>query len=1052
MEFRLLGPLQVVRDNAEVPVNAAKQRVLLAALALHAGRLLPADELIDRIWGPTPPAGARNTLRTYVMRLRKALGDASVIETMLDGYRLTGDTDVQRFNSLIADSPDLTRLDEALALWRGAPADGLLPAEVQTLADRRLEALIRRCELAVEQGRHDEAVPALRDLVAQHPLRENLWALLMRALHAAGRRAEALTAYDEARAILSDQLGIDPGSLLQSLRAELAGGVNPAEPPTPRPRPVFQLPPAVGNFVGRAPELDRIRTALMPGPAMRIMTISGPPGVGKTALAVRAAHMLRDQFPDGQLFINLRGHAQSSPVRAVDALARFLRALGVKPEDIPIDEDELTARYRTELADRRVLVVLDNAVSLHQVQRLFPGSAGCAVVITSRNQLRSLVASHGAAILLLNVFTATESAELIERSLGPQTERLSATLGQLCSHLPLALRLAIANMANMTAREIESYLAELMRGRQLTSLDIADDHALALRTTFDLSYQVLTPAAQRLFRLLAAVPGPDFTADAAAALVEVDAAEAHRLLAELQVASLTQSAAGGRWQLHDLLKLYAQELLVDAAEAEAARLRLLAWYLHSADAAVAQLTPHMVRGALEPLPDGVTVPALPDARTALHWLGAEHQNLVAAAVHADENGPREFCWQLANALRGYLRSRGHRVDWLTLSEAGMRAAVAAGNTVAQAVMHNCLGTIYEITDNDRSIHHFTQALAVGGDDIEPDLRAAALNNLGTQYKEIGRLDDSIAHYERALAIATQFCTPTVVAIVVGGLGTALLMAGRLTAAREQFERAAQDCFALKLNESSGIQVGNLAITALEMGDTGTCLDHAATAHEIFERHEYGYGLAGVFTVIASARYELGDLAEAAAAAENAVELARSANADRYESDALAVLSTISTRRGNVPAALDQGRHALKIAVDIRQARAEIEACLALAQAHQADGDLPAAQEHARRALRTTNQAGIGQREARCHTVLAMTLVEHNGSPEAAVHAEQAVRIARAHGQPIDEGRALIVLAKAYADHRSADCLRQAETVLDRIAHPGAAEARELLTGISPRGR
>jgi DNA-binding SARP family transcriptional activator len=299
VEFRVLGPLQVIRDGDEIPLNAAKQRTLLAVLALHHGRLVTADDLIDRLWGSTPPAGARNTLRTYVMRLRRVLGDPAVIETMVDGYRLTaGATDVQRFTSLLADSrttPGLSLLDQALALWRGAPADGLLPAEAQALAEHRLDALTRRCGLVVDLGRHDEVIDDLRDLVGQHPLRENLWALLIRAQHRAGRTVEALDSYRQVCELLGDELGIDPGEELQALHRQLQG-----EFPAPSPgglRHASQLPAVVGGFVGRRAEMARLSTLLRPDaptPHPPVVTVSGPPGVGKTALVVRVAHEIRN--------------------------------------------------------------------------------------------------------------------------------------------------------------------------------------------------------------------------------------------------------------------------------------------------------------------------------------------------------------------------------------------------------------------------------------------------------------------------------------------------------------------------------------------------------------------------------------------------------------------------------------------------------------------------------------------------------------------------------------------------------------------------------------
>jgi DNA-binding SARP family transcriptional activator len=608
MEFCLIGPLTVRCDGAAVPVAPGKQRAVLAALLLDAGRVVPVDELAEALWGPEPPASARVTVQNYVMRLRKALGDAGrdLITTQPGGYLISvpppGEVDVARFAALVCAARSAARAGAwdaaaagsraALALWRGEPlsdvgSEALARREVPRLAELRLQALEARIEADLQAGRQAEAIAEAQALAAEHPLRERLHALLMLALHRDGRSGEALAAYQQARRVLVAELGAEPGTGLRKLHQQIlaadpllagsrpgrraagapesgprpegagtgpggvgAGGVGPggvrpgaggAGPVVPR-----QLPGAVPQFAGRAAELAAL-TALLDraggraGETMVISAISGTAGVGKTALAVRWAHQVADRFPDGQLYVNLRGYDPDQPVSAADALAGFLSALGVAGPDIPAGADERAGRYRSLLAGRRMLVVLDNAREVEQVRLLLPGASDCVVVVTSRDSLAGLVARHGASRLELGLLPIDDAVALLRALIGGRADAdpcAAAALAARCARLPLALRVAAELTAALPGSSLGELVCELAGQQRLDLLDAGGDPRTAVRAVFSWSCRYLDADAARAFRLLGLHPGPDFDLYAAAAMIAANAETAARLLGQLARAHL----------------------------------------------------------------------------------------------------------------------------------------------------------------------------------------------------------------------------------------------------------------------------------------------------------------------------------------------------------------------------------------------------------------------------------------------------------------------------------------------------------------------------------
>lgn len=606
MEFGLLGPLVVRREGATVPIPAGRPSALLAALLLNAGHVVPTEQLIEAVWGDSPPPSARVTVQNHVKRLRKVLGDVSHrrIKTYPNGYLINvepGLLDLERFEELVHSARKQARqgawdqaasqFRDALSLWRDQPLANVDSAtlavrEIPQLEEKRLQALEARIDADLHLGRHREVITELQQLADAHPLREHLDVLLILALYRAGRQAEALAVYQRARQLLIEELGTEPGTELQELHQRILTAdpaLAPTEPiPSATARAAVvprELPTMVPQFTGRMDELGALtelmeRSSAAQAEAPMISVIGGTAGVGKTALAVHWAHRVAADFPGGQLYVDLRGYDPGRPVPATDVLASFLRGLGMPADDVPQREDERAARYRTLVAERRILVVLDNAGSVEQVRPLLPGSACCPVVVTSRNALAGLVARDGATRLDLDVLPLGDSARLLRKLIGPRVDdnpEAAAALTTQCSRLPLALRTA----AELAAAHPATPLTDLVEdfsdpAHRLDLLDADGDAHTSVRSVFSWSYRHLAKDAARAFRLIGLHPGPVFDSKAAAALTGTTIAGARSVLEALMRASLIQRARHDHYHMHDLLHTYACQL-AHAQESEQER-------------------------------------------------------------------------------------------------------------------------------------------------------------------------------------------------------------------------------------------------------------------------------------------------------------------------------------------------------------------------------------------------------------------------------------------------------------------------------------------------
>jgi DNA-binding SARP family transcriptional activator len=737
MRIQVLGPMRVWRGGDALDLGPPARRAVLGLLALAGGRPVPRTELFAGIWYGRPPASAANVIQTHIKHLRRVLepdrqprARGNVVHTIGDGYALylpDSTMDIFGFRRQVSQAAESQRLgrldvaaaalDEALALWHGPPLADIpvLAAhpKVVALAEERLAALVRYGEVMLALGRAADGLPALEEAAAAQPLNESGLALLIRAYHAAGRRAHAFATYQQARRRLVDDLGVDPGPELLGAHAELLredipppGDAGPAGRPTPA-----QLPADVPAFAGRAVELlrlDQLAEALWrperhPAPAIGI--VSGPAGVGKTSLALHWAHGAAHRFPDGQLYLDLRGFSpDGTAMDAAEAMRRFLDALDVPAARIPSGVDAQAALYRSELAGRRVLVVLDNARDTAQVRPLLPGGPGCLVLVTSRVQLAGLVAAVDASPIPLDPLSPDEARELLLRRIGAdRTAAEPAAVAEIlarCAGLPLALAIVAARVVTRPNLPLGA-LAEELGGThdRLGGLRTGDPDT-DLAEVFSWSYRALTADAADLFRLLGLHPGPDISTAAAASLAAWSLPRTRATLAELVGANLvaehiasTPARHDGRYVLHDLLRAYAADLGERADPApyrREAHRRILAHYLHSGHAADRVLNPSRVPIALAAPPPGVTRQTPTDYQGALAWFTAEHRVLLAAVPAAVAAGWDNDTWQLAWTLGTFLDRCGHWYDLLGTQLAAVAAARAVADPSAEAAAHRLL--------------------------------------------------------------------------------------------------------------------------------------------------------------------------------------------------------------------------------------------------------------------------------------------------------------------------------------------------------------------------
>jgi DNA-binding SARP family transcriptional activator len=1066
--IRILGPLAVWRDGRAVDLGQRRQRLMLGILALSAGQPVKVSRLTEIAWfGAAPPPSARNGIQVGMSRLRTALGDTASISTVGNAYRLDIDhdrVDVFRFRALVAaarerrDGARVTALRDAERLWRGPVLAAELPPGVRQwlcagLNEERVAAIEERVAAELDLGRHRELIGDLTDLVRAMPTRERLVAQLMLALYRDGQTARALEVAANAKRILADDLGIDASREIRELEVAIlrqapdldieassvavAGTAGHAHTPA-------QLPLDSAGFIGRRAQLDaldaifcQVSTGITTrtgngGPTddvsgTRVAVVTGTAGVGKTTLAVRWAHGVRARFPDGQLFADMRGYAATPAARPDETLARFLHALGVPADRVPADVDDAAGMYRSILADKRVLVVLDNVADADQVRPLLPGGPGCGVMITSRHRLDGLVARDGARHLGLAVLTDEDAYALLGRALGD--ERVAGEpgaaheLARLCAYLPLALRVAAATLASAPRRPIADYVATLRNGNRLAALAIDGDPHSAVRSAFDLSYIELDEPTRRVFRLLGTAPGRDITALGVAALAGCDAEAAHQALHRLIAGHLVDELTPGRYTMHDLLRIYAAEHANREDDQVACVDRLLAWYVFAARRATSVVYPHIVQLDMPEQPgDCPTTPVgFGTDGEAAAWLEAECSNLLAVAESAARTGRERMSWLLTDALRGYLWHTRQATEWLPVVHTGLDAALRMGDARAESAMRLGLACVNHcLARRETAIEQYVAARDLACRTGWTEVEDAILANLGVAYAEGGDCDAAVESFRLALSLANS---PARTAMTLLNLGSVLHQMGHLRDAARQHEAALDLARRTDFASGEATALQFLGYTEHSLGRLQRAQDHLTMALWVHRRIGNRHREAQTLMDLAGVHLDAGRYADAITSIESAYALV-------HERSDLLTESLVLTMRGRVRVAterIDEALADITAALDLAaQARAlyiQTEATIGLADAYRAAGRFDDALHHASAALAIAERTGYRAVAGDALTVLAATRAHLGDTDTAISDAERALVLHRRSGHRVAEARALYVLASVVRARQPAEAER-----------------------------
>ena len=1007
--------------------------MLLAALLLHANTPVALEALVETVWDASPPPGAAGTLRSYVRRLRLALGETGArIEARDPGYLIrvtSAELDVLEFERLCRAAEAALRegawrsgadaADEALGFWRGhplldVPSQPLRDAVVPKLERLRVQALEDRITAGLNLGWHERLIADLHGLVAAYPLRERLREQLMLALYRSGRQAEALAAYQDARTMLVTELGIEPGPELKSLHTRiLAADADLAAPPvsvdsalssTPVTAVPRQLPAAPRHFTGRQGELELIiglrgpsQPTIAPGSTAVISTIDGMAGVGKTALAIHAAHLLAESFPDGQLFIDLHGYTQGHRPRApAQALSWLLQALGVPVGQIPLECEQAAALYRQRLDGTRTLIVLDNAATAAQVRPLLPGGGSCLVLVTSRRRLKGL---DDAYTLSLDLLPAEDAVALLramaEAGRAPAGNTLLGEVAELCGYLPLALRIAAALLRHRPAWSLE-HLAGLLRDER-HRLSALSDGERELAGVFDLSYASLDEQHRCLWRSLGLIPGPDLDAYAAAALLRISPAIASGLLEDLVDHNLLSEYVPGRYQLHDLLRVRARDLAAADPEREAAVDRLLHYYAHTAQSASVLIARYPRCRPIAPAPDHA--PVIPDPDTARTWLRTEQPNLDAGFTHALTHGLDTHAIALAAGLAEILQADGPFIHALEIRQSAAEIAERSGHPAAHANALTDLARMGQVTgDYPGADAALTRALEIYRAHGNRLGEANALTDLGKVRSLTGDFAGAGVALTHGLEIYRAHGNRLGEANALADLGKVRYITGDYPGADAALTHALEICRALShyfgeanalldlgkvryltrnypgaisainqaldIHRAHGNRLGeanalaNLGKVRCVTGYYPEAGDALTRALEIYRMLNHRLGEANALTELGRVRHLTGDFQAADAALTHALEIYRALEHRSNESWALNYHAATLAATGRRPLALTLYQRALAMNRELNKPDDEAISLEGIAEHHLATGDPAQGIAHLRQALEIYQRLGM----------------------------------------------------------------------------------------------
>jgi DNA-binding SARP family transcriptional activator len=929
--FGVLGPVQVRRHGTELELGARQQRLILALLLAHAGQPVGVSDIVEVLWGQRPPQSAVNVVHRYVGALRRLfepglparsagrwlLGDAT-------GYRMrvdSGNLDLLRLRALAERArsdeaagrlPEaMSAFDEALTLWRG-PCGGAAELAAGdhltfSVVDHECAGLAREAtSLALRLDRARSILPVLRRVAEHRPLDEALQAQLLLALSADGQQAEAIALHQNVRRRLADELGVDPGEELRAayrsvLRQSATGPATPgaAGPPSVPPdggrapinrlpgiRSVFpaQLPADLPYFTGRD-EAQRRTLSLINGHALTqvstpVLAIDGIPGIGKTSLAIHLAHQLSDIYPDGQLYVDLQGFdREESELPPAEALQGFLNALGVPDAEIPVARHARSGLYRSVLAGRRILVVLDNAHSVEQVRPLLPGAPGCLVLVTSRKRLTGLATAHGAHLMTLDVLSPDDARSFLISRIGEartsaDPEAVDEIIAR-CGRLPLALAMVAARALVHSDHRLSDIARELRDAPGGLDGFCGDDVGSDIRAVFSWSYRMLGADAARMFRLLSLHPGPDIAIPAMASLAGVPLTEARLLVGELVRTGLLREHLVGRYSAHDLIRAYAQELvhLYDDGQArDHAFERLVSHYRQTAYQADLFLRPSYVLDPPEPR-EAVATTALSDDNQAIAWFTADRQVIKAVIQREIENGHATSAWRLASSLQRFHQREGWWHDWASISRACLRAVATSGDDFGRAYVTRALsGAEYHLGNRESAtalLYESLDLFVMLGDRWQ---EAMIYHNLGQVCDAEKNYLDALAHFERALRIFESLGERYRQAISLCCIGSAHTALGRPDICMDLITRATSIADALGDAELQGHCFWTRAECLHARGDLSAALAAWRSAATLFEQTSYRIGLVDTLLHQGDTSLALGDPAGARATWQRALDL------------------------------------------------------------------------------------------------------------------------------------------------------------------------------------
>ncbi|MDR2999176.1 MAG: tetratricopeptide repeat protein [Microbacterium sp.] len=977
MRFETLGPLRVLRGDVDVTPPGRVQRLVLATLLLQANHPVPVEALTDGVWPDEPASTAQPRLQLAVHRLRSRLDDPARLSLDPGGYRLRvgeDESDVAAFDRLATGllveqlTPDqvVDITSEALALWRGDPLEDVVEladsAEALRWADRRRWVVEAWCQAQLLRGRSAEVIDRAGTALVAEPLHEPYAAVLMRALHAAGRPADALAVYERIRVGLRDELGLDPGPALREAQSEALGEETSWSPITVP----AELPPDV-PLTGRDDLLELIGA---PEQA-RLRVVTGMAGAGKTAAAVAWGHRHLGSFPDGQIFIDLRGYSDDAPTAPGDALASVLASLGLAPDRIPTGLDARAALWRSLTAARRMLVVLDNARETEQVRPLLTGGADSTVIVTSRSALPGLSAREGADAVLASPLAPEASASLLRGLIGQRADDDPGAvreLARVCGDLPLALRIAAQELIARPDLTPADLLAEVRDERDRLDLFDADDGAATdIRAVLSWSYRALGAESAQVFRALGLLPGADVDLLALSALCDLPQREVRRRVEALVRIHLAQRSATGRYRQHDLLRAYAAERAAeDGAEAaSAARTRLLAFYTRGAQEAIRVSFPDGEYLAQDPIETEVPIPGFMGIPDAQDWLRREWSNALAALEHA-EDGDAELILALARAWHVHLRDNGLYRDGLRLHEQEVRAGRRTGNAIAEYGGHV---------------------------------------RLGANRRNLGDLDGAEREYRAAIRIAESLGDPARRARSTGNYAMIRALRGRQREAEELLTQVMPVLREHDGDYSIAVGLSCLADCRLRAGDPERAEELLQECLRLCDEGDLPMHRPSVLLGLSDAAFGRGRLADSERLAREAERLAEEVQEPKVRIFALAAVGRAQLRLGQE----SEGHAALRAAIGSARDSGSVEVAMEVLQKYvQATADRQVATAMHREAVAYATEHGFAGDEAGARAALGRILVGRGDTARAKAEFARAAEIYA----EVDDPRAAEVSALA----------------------------------------